>query len=327
MSSKLMHPFCVLGILSKYSDQENILSQPAILEKLKNEYNCPITRKTFYHSISILLSNGYDIDTYADNRKGYYLKTRPFSEEQALFFCTMMEGASEISKEDKEKTRDDFLSFLSRPMSRDVLAMLSKNQTGRNSSHTVKNLYALSSAIRTAAKVKFDYIHHDIHKSEVLNDKPFDDMEPRFIVTKDSHYYLITSGGRHNSISHFRIDRIRNIEIYNNSEVPEFRYQDAYDYALKSIFMFSGKPEFIHLRVRKEKRNAFDLLLDEFGFSVKFSDYNDEWFDAFAECSPQGVLILAQKYLDLFFIVSPNNLQDELIKRMETNLSWIKNSP
>ena len=90
--------------------------------------------------------------------------------------------------------------------------------------------------------------------------------------------------------------------------------------------MFSGKPEFIHLRVKKEKRNAFDLLLDEFGFSVKFSDYNDEWFDVFAECSPQGVLILAQKYLDLFFIVSPNNLQDELVKRMETNLSWIKNS-
>ena len=42
--------------------------------------------------------------------------------------------------------------------------------------------------------------------------------------------------------------------------------------------MFSGKPEFVHLRVKKGKRNAFDLLLDEFGFSVKFNDYNDEWF-------------------------------------------------
>ena len=165
---------------------------------------------------------------------------------------------------------------------------------------------------------------YDIHKSEIINDKPFDDMEPRFIVTKDSHYYLITSGGRHNSISHFRIDRIRNIEIYDNSLVSEFRYQDAYEYALKSIFMFSGKPEFVHLRVRKGKRNAFDLLLDEFGLSVKSNDYNDEWFDVFAECSPQGVLILAQKYLDLFFIISPKSLQGELIRRMETNLSWAR---
>lgn len=58
MSSKLMHPFCVLGILSKYTDSEYIITQPEFLDKLANEYNCPITRKTFYHSISILLSNG-----------------------------------------------------------------------------------------------------------------------------------------------------------------------------------------------------------------------------------------------------------------------------
>ena len=90
--------------------------------------------------------------------------------------------------------------------------------------------------------------------------------------------------------------------------------------------MFSGKPEFVHLRVKKGKRNAFDLLLDEFGFSVKFNDYNDEWFDAFAECSPQGVLILAQKYLDLFYIISPRNLQEELSRRMETNLSWVNST-
>ena len=323
MSSKLIHPFAVLGVLSKYSDKEHILTQPEILYKLENEYSCRITRKTFYHSISILLSNGFDIETYTDNHKGYYLKARPFSEEQALFFCTMLEGSEDLSKEEKEKTRDAFLAFLSRPMSKEVLAMLCKNETGRGSSQTVKNLYALSRAIRTSSQVKFEYIHYDIKKTEKRNDKPFDNMEPRFIVTKDSKYYLITSGGRHNSISHYRIDKIRDIEIKDKFVASEFRYQDAYDYALKSIFMFSGKPIHGRLRVNKSNKNAFDIMLDEFGFGAHFEDYNEEWFDVLVECSPQGLLVLAQKYLDICYIVSPKSLQEEYLQRINRSNQWI----
>ena len=62
-------------------------------------------------------------------------------------------------------------------------------------------------------------------------------MEPRFIVEKEGKYYLITSGGRHESISHFRVDKICDILISNNTVSKDFKYQEAYDYTLKHVFM------------------------------------------------------------------------------------------
>ena len=321
MSSKLLHPFCVLGILSRDSDRDHILTQPKILEILERDYRLTITRKTFYRSITILQSNGYDIETYAENHKGYYLRERPFSEEQAVFFCTMLEGVNDLTESDKNKTRDAFLEFLSRPMSKEVLETLSKNTTGYGRNNTMKNLHVISRAIRRGSTITFDYIHYNIHKEEVYSEKPFADEEPRFIVVKESRYYLITSGGRHHSISHFRIDKMRNIKVTDHAMVSEFRYQYAYDYALKSIFMFSGSPVYCRLRAKKAKHNIYDLMIDEFSMSVRFEDYDSQWFDVIAECSPRGMVILAQKYLDAFYVVHPQPLRQQVAQALQTALA------
>ena len=59
-------------------------------------------------------------------------------------------------------------------------------------------------------------------------------------------------------------------------------------------------------------------MIDEFGMNVRFEDYDPEWFDVIAECSPQRMVILAQKYLDAFYVVHPQSIRQQVAEALQT---------
>ena len=322
MFNKQLHPLGVLKILMDYSDEENILTQPYILQLLRDIHHIEITRQTFYHSVSLLKDFGFDIETYNDNHHGYCLRKRPFSPEEALFLCHAIEGSSLLSQSEKEAVKEAFLRMLSKPMSQEVLHTLNTHSLGKKNNDILANLRALSRAILQEHKISFSYYHYNINKERVLNPKPFENMEPRFLVNKDSKYYLVTSGGRHNTIAHYRVDRMASISITNEAIRDDFRYKDAYEYAYHSLFMFSGTPVLTRIRCSKHIPNVYDKMLDEFGADVTFEDYDNDWFDIVTRVVPDGMRILAQKYIDAFYVVSPDYLREEVKKNISISLQW-----
>ena len=304
------------------SDEEHILTQPRILELLDITEHITISRQTFYRSIAILKDFGFDIETYSDNHTGYYLRTRPFSPEEALFLCHAIDSSNDISDIEKSKVKESFLKFLSKPMSKEVLHTLSTRSIRNKNDEILINLRILAKAIYHEKMICFDYFHYNIKKEKILNDRSFNLMEPRFLVSKDAHYYLVTSGGRHQSISHYRVDRMTNIKILdedvcdNEGNGRQFNYQDAYNYAYTSIFMFSGSPILFQLRCDKNVPNIYDKMIDEFGNDVRFEDVDSNCFDVYVHAVPAGMLILAQKYIDCFQIMSPIEYQYEMKVRI-----------
>ena len=63
--------------------------------------------------------------------------------------------------------------------------------------------------------------------------------------------------------------RLSSISIYHQSQIStvskDFKYQEAYDYTLKHVFMFSGDPVLVKLRCSKHIPNIYDKMIDEFG--------------------------------------------------------------
>ncbi|MDY5627260.1 MAG: helix-turn-helix domain-containing protein [Clostridia bacterium] len=70
---------CVLKILEKYSDEKKPLSVRKIIELMERDYMLSVSRATVYDSLEILNKLGYDISTYSENSKGYYLRYRKFN--------------------------------------------------------------------------------------------------------------------------------------------------------------------------------------------------------------------------------------------------------
>lgn len=219
------------------------------------------------------------------------------------------------------------LNVLSKPMSQDVLRTLSTNIRNRKDDRgTIKNLGILSEAIRAEVKISFNYYHYNIKKERIKNRKAFEEMEPRFIVEKEGKYYLITSGGRHKSISHFRVDKICDILISNFTVSKTFKYQEAYDYALKRVFMFSGDPVLVKLRCSKHVLNIYDKMIDEFGDDVQFEDIDDDWFEIITRGTVKGIQYIAQKYIDAVNVLYPLNIRTLLIETLSKSLDWHQNS-
>ena len=103
--------------------------------------------------------------------------------------------------------------------------------------------------------------------------------------------------------------RLSSISIYHQSQIStvskDFKYQEAYDYTLKHVFMFSGDPVLVKLSCSKHIPNIYDKMIDEFGDDVLFDDINDDWFEVVTRGSATGIQYIAQKYIDAVYVLYP----------------------
>ena len=56
LPTKKMLPMLILNILRKYTDENHTLDQKDILDKLKNEYDLPVDRKSVRRNIEELIN-------------------------------------------------------------------------------------------------------------------------------------------------------------------------------------------------------------------------------------------------------------------------------
>ncbi len=78
MAEKKQSVLALLDVLRRCSDEEHPLTVNEIKQHLENEYDLTLERRTIYSNIELLSQNGYEVSTYEDNRKGYYLLERQF---------------------------------------------------------------------------------------------------------------------------------------------------------------------------------------------------------------------------------------------------------
>lgn len=69
---------CLLEFLEEYSDANHVMSMKEIPAKMESDYGLKPDRRTIYSGIATLLDFGYDISTYDENGKGYFLRERDF---------------------------------------------------------------------------------------------------------------------------------------------------------------------------------------------------------------------------------------------------------
>lgn len=314
------HPMALLEIFKEDTDEDHILSAPELQKKLQLQYGITICRQTLYHSINRLIDMGYEIETYMTNHKGYFLKGSHITTGDALLTCKATESIHGVSTEQKERCKNALLKLLSNPLGKDVLKSLSRGEIPTEASDVGETGKLLLKAINEEKMVYFEYFHYGNDKRRIYNDKPFNDMEPRFIVMKDSRYYLITSGGRHKKIGHYRIDRMDNVRILPKPIESDFKYQSVAEYILKRLFMFTGPCTFVRFRCRKNDNRIFDHLFDELGMDINVYNYDDKWFEVTAELPPKGVIVLAKKYCGSVVIVEPKELREELKEILSQSL-------
>ena len=104
---------CILKILEEYSDEDHILSAADIREKLRVLYGREPDRRTVYGAINALAGMGYDISSFDENGKGYYLRVREFDTADIRLLIDAVRSFEYIS----QKQTDELVEKLQSKMS------------------------------------------------------------------------------------------------------------------------------------------------------------------------------------------------------------------
>lgn len=282
MASSKMKTLLVFKYLNLFSDEENPLSTTQLIEMLKND-GAVCERKSIYSDIDLLKKIGFDIETARSPKRGFYMASRRFELPEIRLLIDAVSSAGFITP-NKTKTLIEKLETLaSTNQAKELISQVYiDSDTKCNNEEIYYIIDALHEAILQKKKVKFTYKRRNIDKENRKNytNKIFT-VSPYGLVWRDDHYYLICNNSKYDNLMHLRIDRMRKIQIIDEtaravSEVSEYTDSfDVADYSKKTFSMFSGELAEVKLCCDLELR---EQIIDRFGEGIVLTAVDTDHF-------------------------------------------------
>lgn len=268
----------IYKLLFEKSDEENPISTKDIIAYLE-EKGISAERKSVYDDLENLRAFGADI--ISNGKAGHYIASRTFELAelkllvdcvQANRFITEKKSAQLIKKLESLTS-----SNLARSLQRQVY--IANRVKGLNEK-VYYNTDTLHEAITRRQKIAFQYFTYTPDKQKMLKRDGSDYIaSPYALTVSEENYYLVAYYEKRKKITNFRVDRMENIRILNES-VPDLKSVagenfDIGAYAKKHFNMFTGEMKTVTLSCRASLINA---VIDRFGEKAVIIPENDEYF-------------------------------------------------
>ncbi len=204
----------IYEVLRRYSDVEHPLSVKFIIEKLQKEYGMEAERKAVGNNIRVLLELGYDISSYQENRKGYYLREREFDDVELRILIDSVADNRCLPQNDARRLVRKLMD-LSNVYFADQCRSLSNADYANHQENKefFFNLEQLERSIRKNQRVSFIYNQYgtDGKLHPVAGDAFI--VRPSRILHKDMRYYLLAEKAEGQETFCFRLDCMTSLAV------------------------------------------------------------------------------------------------------------------
>lgn len=256
---------CLREMFIKYTDQNNYVSMERIQNYLTS-CGYPAHKVTIKDDIDALISSGMEIE-YIHN-KGYHLRSRPFSLSILKILADAIASFRFLTVDDSEKLLkllESLCSIYEAPMLRRKIMLT--NRVKSDNEQILDNIDVINSAFRNNQQISFDYYDYDIYKHLVQRgEKRL--CSPFALVMSGECYYVVSYYEKYaDTYTNFRLDRMRNIRLVNSAREYLDEKLNLEQYIKSSFSMFSGKSEYVTLRLPLENKYC-NIVIDRFGKSV-----------------------------------------------------------
>lgn len=226
----------------------------------------PAHKVTIKDDIDALISSGMEIE-YIHN-KGYHLRSRPFSLSILKILADAIASFRFLTVDDSEKLLkllESLCSIYEAPMLRRKIMLT--NRVKSDNEQILDNIDVINSAFRNNQQISFDYYDYDINKHLVQRgEKRL--CSPFALVMSGECYYVVSYYEKYaDTYTNFRLDRMRNIRLVNSAREYLDEKLNLEQYIKSSFSMFSGKSEYVTLRLPLENKYC-NIVIDRFGKSV-----------------------------------------------------------
>ena len=293
----------ILKILENYSDSDNILTMGEIVRKTENKPD----RRTVYKMIQHLIYSGYDISTYTDNGKGYYL-IRDINESEINLLTNAVYSFPFISSDHTNELVNKLRKLLSVPKRKNFTHLtLSDRNKKVDNQEVFNNIEIIDEAIEKNRKISFHYYKYDFDKKLHPHRKEPYVMNPYRIIYSNQHCYLVCNLCGHNGTAMYRIDRIKDVEILKEKRDKEPPEESEYR---NTLYGYAGKQELV---VLKCDNKVLTEIIDQFGTDIILIPNKDETFTAHIRISPGGMVYWALQFMKHVEVIEPLWLRKEIV--------------
>ncbi len=272
----------LIDFLKRETDEENPISRQDLCEKL-NSMGIPSNPRTLSLDIALLNESGYEI---MSEKRGhevfFYVSDRTFSVPELKILIDAVEAASFISKKKTAGLTDKIASLggihRAELLKRDLVFFNLRKHANETVLYSVDSI---ADAINRGKAVSFNYFHLDrgadrVYRRDENGEKKKYLVEPVALVFFEDNYYLNAYSPKYpGTTANYRIDRIDNVKIDENTDISEEArsfLKGIGDYTGKTFKMYHGETVSVTLEFDE---GLVEPVFDKFGEDVGIAGSGD----------------------------------------------------
>ncbi|MBP5308110.1 MAG: WYL domain-containing protein [Clostridia bacterium] len=308
--TKKISLLAILRILKAESDVDHPLTHGDIIDILDRDYGVKIERKAVGRNIAILNEIGYETET---TKKGSYLLSRKFEDSELHLLIDCVLSSNYISEKHSADLIEKIAGLSNKYFNSRVAYKYSVNEWNKTDNKTLfYNIEQIDEAIGNGRQIRFEYYKYGTDKK--LQRTSLNVLSPYQMIVHNQKYYLMGYNEKWKNIVFYRMDRIRNLNLTDDTVTPLNSlegYENGIDYKMFSSYMpymFADKPKRVEMIV---KENVIDDVIDWFGKDVSVAKYGVDYYVG-VTASENAMEYWAMQYLNSVEIIKPQSLREKI---------------
>ena len=309
--------YSILRILHEHADEDRPMNATQICRYLSN-MGIDADRRTVYRNIAGLEQAGFDI--IKSGNGGWFLE-RDFETVEIKILMDAVQQAHFLTFNKSNELIGKLLSLTSSGISHELKKQVSISNRPKHENEAIYyNVDKINTCIINNKKLAFKYFSYDTKGKRVHKYVDYTyTANPYFTTWFNENYYMIAATGKHNNFSHYRIERMTELEIIDEPRRPLHEIApngfDLADYLNKAFSMFTGEPSHIRLKVHNDLANQ---VFDRFGTHISLvpADDNCSYMNTDAVIAP-GLISWIISYGDRIKVIKPDTLKEQVIEHCQ----------
>lgn len=276
MPKRSMNNLYIMKVLLDKTNQDFPLTSKGIIDEL-SFYGITIERKAVYEAVENLKHFDIDIKQSKVKPKGFYIAAREFDIPELKLLLDAVQSSKFMTKKksieliDKIKRLTDIHS--AEKLQREIHI---SNRVKSDNEKIYYNIEKIHQAIGEKREIAFQYCSYSMSKRLVTRKGgKYYTYSPIALIWNDEYYYLVVYDDKHNDCIHFRVDKMKNIEVLSEEAARPDNSLDIGLYAKQIFSMFGGEVENVTLRA---DNSLIGVFIDKFGKDISIIK-NENTFD------------------------------------------------
>lgn len=269
----------IAQILKEHTDADHPITTKALIERLE-KLDIKAERKSIYSDMECLRQFGMDIEYLASRSEGgYYLASREFELAELKILVDMVQSSRFLTK---KKSRE-LIRKLEGMAGRHEASQLQRavyvgNRVKAENETVYYGVDMIHRAIQENRGISFQYYEYTVGKE--LQYKKGGELylvSPYYLTWQNENYYLIGVDERLGEIRHYRVDRMKKIELLQSGRRAQELFQDfdIAEYTNAAFGMFGGTKTLVLLECHS---SLIGVVLDRFGKELPIRKSDGEHF-------------------------------------------------